>query len=264
MPPEYRPGPVPREALDFFRAKGWKVGFDYRDVWRKEHATAFTVAKAMRADVLLDIRQAVDSAISEGKTFRRFARELRPTLEAKGWWGRKSLVDPLTGELKFVQLGSPRRLRTIYRVNLRTARAAGQWERAQRTRSTHPYLIYALGPSKKHREEHAAWAGTILPLDDPWWSTHYPPNGWGCNCRVRQLSRREAARRGGTRQPPPPEFTTWRNKRTGGVETLEKGFDPGWNFNPGAVSRPHPGPPAAGREGGSPAIGLWRSDGSEV
>ena len=55
MPPDYRPGPVPREALDFFRAKGWKVGFDYRDVWRQEHATAFTVAKVMRADVLLDI-----------------------------------------------------------------------------------------------------------------------------------------------------------------------------------------------------------------
>ena len=40
------PGPVPREALDYFRAKDLRPGFDYRDVWGSEHAHAFTVAKA--------------------------------------------------------------------------------------------------------------------------------------------------------------------------------------------------------------------------
>ena len=40
-------------------------------------------------------------------------------------------------------------------------------------------------------------AGTLLPVDDPWWQTHYPPNGWGCKCWVRQVSRREAERLGG-------------------------------------------------------------------
>ena len=173
------PGPDPKEAQRFFRAKGWKVGFDFRDVWREEHATSFTVAKATEADVLRTIREAVDGARAEGKTFRQFQKELTPSLQKLGWWGRKELRDPLTGKRVRAQLGSPRRLRTIFRANLRTARAAGQWERAQRRKRSHPFLLYELGPSKEHRKEHVGWAGTILPIDDGWWSTHYPPNGWG-------------------------------------------------------------------------------------
>lgn len=173
------PGPIPRDVLAFFRNKGWKVGFDYRDVWREEHAHAFTVAKATQMDVLTSIRSAVGKAIADGQTLRTFQKDLKPTLQRLGWWGRKEMVDPLTGEVKEVQLGSPRRLKTIYNANLRSARAAGQWERAQRTKEALPYLRYSLGPSEQHRPEHMAWDGKILPVDHEWWSTHYPPNGWG-------------------------------------------------------------------------------------
>ena len=173
------PGPPPKEALEFFRAKGWKLGFDYRDVWLREHAAAFTVAKVMSMDILGDIRGAVDDALAEGKTFRQFQKELTPVLQKKGWWGRKEVVDPQTGKRRLAQLGSPRRLRVIYNANLRAARAAGQWERAQRRKRAMPFLLYRLGPSEKHRPEHVAWAGTLLPVDDPWWDAHYPPNGWG-------------------------------------------------------------------------------------
>ena len=169
----------PKEALEFFRNKGFKIGFDFRDVWREEHATAFTVAKAMSIDVLESIRGELDKALAEGRTFRRFQQDLTPTLQKLGWWGTKPLTDPKTGKTVPARLGSPRRLRTIYRTNLRTARAAGQWERAQRTKQTHPFLIYLLGPSEVHRVLHVQWHGTVLPIDDPWWKTHLPPNGWG-------------------------------------------------------------------------------------
>ena len=231
--PGYRfPGPVPREALDYFQAKDLRPGFDYRDVWLEEHVSAFTVAKAMQLDVLDDLRDAVERALAEGRTYREFARDLTPELQRAGWWGRKEVIDPLTG-VREVQLGSPRRLRTIYRANLRTARAAGQWERIQRTKQTHPYLLYELGPSEEHRPEHVAWAGTLLPADDPWWRTHAPPNGWGCNCRLRQISRREAERRGGVTARPASPTRVWINKRTGDEERVPIGIDPGWNTNPG-------------------------------
>jgi len=227
------PGPVPREALEYFRAKGFKPSFDYRDVWQKEHATAFTVAKAMQLDVLSAIRDAVDQSMAKGETFRQFQKDLQPTLEKKGWWGRKDVVDPKTGEKVSAQLGSPRRLKVIHRANIRSNRAAGQHERAQRTKRALPYFIYLLGPSEVHREHHVAIAGTILPVDDPFWDVHYPPNGWGCKCHLRQITRKEADRRGGVSDPPEVEMVEWLNKRTGQVELIPEGVDPAWATNPG-------------------------------
>lgn len=236
MAKQYSPGPVPKEALSYFRAKGLKVGFDHRDVWREEHATAFTVAKAMKVDVLESIRDALDQSLAEGQTFHQFKRELVPTLQKLGWWGRQDMTDPVTGETREVQLGSPRRLKTIYRTNLRTARAAGQWQRIERNRNSHPYLVYLLGPSKEHREQHEAWANKVLPVDDPFWATHMPPNGWGCKCHVRAMTRRQAERRG-ISEPPAEEKKEWVNQRTGEVSQVPAGIDPGFDTNPGRVAR---------------------------
>ncbi len=52
---ELKPLP-PAEAVRFFRYKGFVIGFDWRDVWQDEHARAFTIAKALRLDILRDIQ----------------------------------------------------------------------------------------------------------------------------------------------------------------------------------------------------------------
>ncbi len=228
------PGPVPVEVLQYFRNKGLKVGFDWRDVWRTEHAASFTVAKAMQLDVLTSIRDAVDQAIENGETLQQFRKNLIPTLQKLGWWGKQEMADPLTGEIIEAQLGSPRRLKTIYRANMRSARSAGQYQRAQRTKEALPYFRYGLGPSEKHREEHAALEGTILPVDHPFWQTHMPPNGWGCKCRVRQISQAEMTRREwSVSADPQVNMVPWENQRTGKVEMIPEGIDPGWDTNPG-------------------------------
>ncbi len=123
-PVQLKPLP-PEEALRYLRSKGYRTGFAWQDVWQQEHARAFTVAKAMRLDILGDIREALDKALAEGIPFEQFKISLRPTLEAKGWWGRKEMVDPATGETSDVQLGSPRRLKIIYDTNIRTLRGLG-------------------------------------------------------------------------------------------------------------------------------------------
>ncbi len=222
---------IPKESLVWFKNKNLKPSFDHLDIFREEHANAFTVAKAMKLDVLSDIHSAIQTALAEGKTFQQFQKELKPILSNKGWWGVKEMTDPHTKRRKLVQLGSPRRLKVIYQTNMRTARAAGQWQRIQRTVKTHPFLLYGLGPSERHREEHQSWAGKIIRADDPWWLSHFPPNGWGCKCRVRQISKREAERKGGAVKA--PEITTreWVNKRTGEVTQVPKGIDPGWDYN---------------------------------
>lgn len=227
----FDPGPPP-EASRFLKNKGIAPAFSWQDVEPEEHAIAFSVAKATDVQVLQTIRDAVQKALDEGQTFESFKKGLRPELERQGWWGKKEMTDPLTGEVVTAQLGSPRRLRTIYRANLRSARAAGQWERIERTSDALPYLEYRLGPSERHRPEHAAKEHIVLPWDDPFWSRWYPPNGWGCKCWVRQISARQAQRTGISESPEVPTVPRV-NKRTGEVREVPVGIDPGWDRNPG-------------------------------
>ena len=224
-------------ALAFLRRKQLKPAFDYRDVWQEEHHLHFTVAKAMRLDILEAIYQAVVDAAAEGQTLRQFRKSLTPVLQKKGWWGVKPLRDPVTGDIVEARLGSPRRLRVIYDTNMRAARAAGQWGRIQRGKRSHPYLIYELGPSREHRDQHVAWQGLILPVDHPFWEARYPPNGWGCKCRVRAITQAEYGRLQGSgrysTEAPAAKYKQWVNKRTGEVERVAEGVHPAFNYHIG-------------------------------
>lgn len=235
--PERKPDIIPKEALEWLKAKKLKPGFDHRDVWQEEHRYGYTVAKMTQLDLLADVRQLVEEALENGQTFAQFRELLRPLLVKRGWWGQALMDDPLTGETRLVQLGSERRMRVIYDTNMRTARAAGQWERIQRTKRAMPYLVYTLGPSREHRVEHLGWANLCLPADHPFWDTHMGPNGWGCKCGVRQVSRYEfdQMQQDGTITTDAPEerYVKWLNKRTGEEETVPEGIDPGWAYNPG-------------------------------
>lgn len=226
----------PAEAIEYFRSKGFKLGFAWQDVWQTEHAKSFTVAKAMQLDVLEDIRGAVDRALADGTTFETFRKELEPTLKAKGWWGKQRMVDPTTGKERVVQLGSPRRLRTIFDTNLRTSYAAGRWDQIQRTSRLRPFVRYVAVQDRRTRPEHAEWHGLILRFDDPWLLSHYPPNGWNCRCTVRQLSARDVERLGGVTEVPPTETRTWRNNRTDKDIEVAEGIDPGWDYHVGRAA----------------------------
>ncbi|CUW41132.1 Phage head morphogenesis protein [Magnetospirillum sp. XM-1] len=247
-PVDLRPLP-PTEALRYLRSKGYKTGFAWQDVWQGEHARAFTVAKAMRLDILADIREALDKALADGTTFEQFKRELKPVLQAKGWWGRKEMADPATGEISKVQLGSPRRLAIIFDANIRTAHAAGDWAKIERVKADRPFLMYDAVLDRRTRPQHRSWSGTVLPVDDPWWDTHYTPNGWRCRCRVRQLGYRDLARYGlqVADKAPKIEMKPWFNQRTGKTEWVAEGIDPGWGYNVGKEHmRSLVPPPASG------------------
>lgn len=225
----------PKEAIAYFRSKGYKPTFDWRDMWQEEHSYSFTIAKAMRTDILQDIRQSMDKAIAEGTTFADFRKELRPVLQQKGWWGRKMMTDPLTGEEKEVQLGSSRRLRTIFDTNMRTSYAAGRWEQVQRTKTKRPWLRYLTVGDARVRDQHAQWHNVIKPVDDPFWDDHYPPNGWKCRCTTQQLSERDLERQGLTETKGDFDgpLKTWVDNRNGRTITIPRGIEPGFSYNAG-------------------------------
>lgn len=77
-------------------------------------------------------------------------------------------------------------LKVEYDTAVRTSRMAAQWERIQRTKHLYPNLEYVRSKAAKPDNDHLEYVGTRLPIDDAFWSTHYPPNRFGCQCSVKQ------------------------------------------------------------------------------
>jgi len=181
-------GLPPADAVAYFESKGYKITFDWHELDQAAHAQAFTVAKAASLDVLADIRATLKTALAEGKTEAWFRKDLEPRLQAKGWWGMKKMVAPRTGEERRVQLGSPARLRLIYRQNLQTAFMAGRYKAMLENADARPWWQYVAVLDGRTRPSHKVLADRTFRFDDPFWSSHYPPNGFNCRCRVRALS----------------------------------------------------------------------------
>ncbi|WP_020403758.1 phage minor head protein [Gracilimonas tropica] len=211
---------TPEAIVEQFRSKGYAVSWNWRDTWQEANTRAFTVAKAVNQNVLEAIRGEVDNALANGTTFRDFQRNLQPKLEEMGWWGRKEIVDPETGEVTEVQLGSPHRLKTIYRTNLSTSYSAGRYRSQIAAANRRPWWIYRTAGDQRVREEHDKLAGTVVRYDDPFWITHYPPNDWGCRCGVDSMTDAQLEARGLT--------------PTSG-ENIDDFAGEGWNYNPGAA-----------------------------
>lgn len=186
---------APEAAITYLERKGFRITWDWHAVDAATHARAFTVAKMTRLDLLRDVRNALTDNLAKGQTLRDFQRNLRPLLEAKGWWGRQIVVNP-AGEAQPVQLGSPRRLATIYQTNLQSAYMGARYAEALKASATHPYWMYVAVMDSVTRPSHAALHGKVFRYDDPIWQHIMPPNGYNCRCRFVALSEAEVRRRG--------------------------------------------------------------------
>ncbi|WPN60410.1 phage minor head protein [Pseudomonas sp. P9_31] len=216
-------GLEPAKAIAYLKFKGYAVTWNWQDMLDQAHDQAFTVAKAMRLDLLSDIRAALETALQDGQTLKQFITNMQPTLEAQGWWGQQVIVDS-EGVGELVQLGSPRRLKTIYQTNLQSAYMAGRKAEMEQTTETHPYWMYVAILDGKTRPSHRALHGQVFRHDDPIWSAIFPPNGFNCRCRVVALSEAAVKRRGLTVvSSAGRSFTetveTGTDKRTGEIRT---------------------------------------------
>lgn len=238
---------TPEDAVSYFRSKGYQITDRWQEMLHEAHAKAFTVAKVSKTEVLALIRSGLDEAMTEGLTQREFAKRITPLLQKEGWWGKQTTEDG-----REIQLGSPRRLKTIYRTNMQTAFMAGRYRRQLANAESRPYWMYVSILDGRTRPTHRALNGRVFHFQDPVWRYLYPPNGWGCRCRVRALTASQVERMGITVEDGASYIKTFRaesglDKSTGEVFVVDhmrvdlpddRSMSPdlGWAYNPGEAA----------------------------
>lgn len=230
----------PQDAVAVFAERGLlRPTFRWQDMWHEEHARAFTVAGMQRMDILQLFRSNLEEAVRTGLNPQVFRDRMRAALQKEGWWGDVRVTDPKTGEQRITRFNEAR-LQLIYDTNLRMSHSAGRWAAIQRTKKLFPYIVYRTMRDEKVRASHRPWDGVVLPVDHPWWHTHWPPNGWRCRCvgypvSAKDLERMRAAGLPVQTEPPEVQWTEYVNPHTGEVQRVPAGIDPGFAYNPGRV-----------------------------
>ena len=164
----------------------------------------------------------------------------------------------MDGATQTATLGTPNRLKTIYRINLNTARAHQRYNQQIKATKDLPYWQYDAINDSRTRPSHAELDGSVFKFDDPFWQTHYPPNGWNCRCTVRALTAKQVKDQGltilKTNKKNYKGLTTQIINNTTGevIDYKNKSFtyeaidgskktlipDNGWAYNPGANTNP--------------------------
>jgi hypothetical protein len=204
------------EQLDFFRKKLNLPTERWDDIERAAHDRAFMVAGAQGADLLTDLRGAVDKAIEQGTGLDAFRKDFKEIVAKHGWSG-------WTGEGS--KAGVAWRTKVIYQTNMATSYAAGRWKQLNDPEllKVLPYWQYKHSDSViTPRPLHVSWDGLTLPPDHPFWQTHFPPNGWGCQCRVIAVSKADFL------------SAVANGKGPANAPTGTDGIDTGFGYAPGA------------------------------
>lgn len=183
----------PTAVYEYLKSKKPEIHFDYDEIMHDAHKKAFTVAKMMNLDLLKDTQASLTKAFKEGVGFDEWKKSVKPMLAKKGWLGNIKVKDPKTDEEKEIYVGN-RRLRNIFNTNMRTAYAKARYE--SQMESLGEYFRYTAVLDSRTREAHRKLHGKTLPKTDKFWDTNYPPNGWGCRCKVQVLTEAECIARG--------------------------------------------------------------------
>ena len=210
------------QQIEFFRQKLNIPTERWDDVKARANDRAFYVAGAQKADLLADLRSAVDRSV-RGQSIGEFRKDFADAVKKAGWGG-------WTGE--GTQAGEAWRTRVIYQTNVATSYAAGRWQQLNDPdlAAARPFWRYVHSDSVlSPRPLHKAWGDSSLTLlrEHPFWKTHFPPNGWFCQCRVVAVR----SPKGGDAQQPPGGWDAIDPKTGAPV-----GIDKGWDYAPGASS----------------------------
>ncbi|WP_338813736.1 DUF935 family protein [Bernardetia sp. Wsw4-3y2] len=85
-------------------------------------------------------------------------------------------------------------LKAEYNVSVNSSIAARKWVEIERDKEIFPLLKYITAGDDRVRSNHEKLDNKILPQNDDFWNTYYPPNGWNCRCTVQKIRKGEISK----------------------------------------------------------------------
>ncbi|MFV5193320.1 phage minor head protein [Acinetobacter courvalinii] len=187
--------PVPfLEALRYAELKKIVLPDEFYSLDLRTRQYASTVSFLTSLEQINTVMQAINKSIADGSTFEDF----KDLVADKGIDLPESYLD------------------NVFRTNIQSAYAHGRWQQQQRNKAARPYLMYSAIDDSRVRPSHLAMNRIVRHIDDPFWLTWYPPNGFRCRCTVIALTEKQALKYGITSDEDLPDVAV----------------DLGWSTNP--------------------------------
>ena len=146
------------EAIEFARSRKVLLPSDYYKLDVATRRYAATVSQLATIDQIQTVLDAVHKTLKDGGTFNDFQK----------------LVE--AGDIKL----SKNHLDNIFRTNIQNAYAHGRWQHQQSNKEKRQYLMYWAIEDSRTRPGHLKLHRIIRHIDDAFWKTFYPPNGYRC------------------------------------------------------------------------------------
>lgn len=187
--------PVPfLEAMQYAQLKKIVLPDEFYSLDLRTRQYASTVSFLTSLEQINTVMQAINKSIADGSTFEDF----KDLVADKGIDLPESYLD------------------NVFRTNIQSAYAHGRWQQQQRNKAARPYLMYSAIDDSRVRPSHLAMNRIVRHIDDPFWLTCYPPNGFRCRCTVIALTEKQALKYGITSDEDLPDVAV----------------DLGWSTNP--------------------------------
>jgi SPP1 gp7 family putative phage head morphogenesis protein len=171
------------EALEYAHSKNIVLPAEFYSMDLKTRQMATTVSFLSSLEQIETVIKAVNKSIASGGTFKDF--------------------QDLIAESEIIL---PKHyLDNVFRTNIQNAYGHGRWQQQQRNKAKRPYLMYSAINDSRVRPAHLALNRIVLPIDHPFWLTHYPPVGFRCRCSCTALTEKEALKYGITPDDKLPE-----------------------------------------------------------
>lgn len=171
------------EALQYAHDKKIVLPDEFYSMDLKTRQMATTVSFLSSLEQVETVIKSLNKTLSNGGTFKDFQKLIEES----------EIILP------------KHYLDNVFRTNIQSAYGHGRWQQQNRNKDKRPYLMYSAINDSRVRPAHLALNRIVLPIDHPFWLTHYPPLGFRCRCTVIALTEAQALKYGITPDDKLPE-----------------------------------------------------------